>query len=118
MSEQLRVLVCGGRTYSDLFQLFAVLDTLDVERGIGTIIHGGARGADSLAGKWADVRGKACRVVFADWEIHGRAAGPKRNQQMIDEHHPDVTVAFPGGIGTADMVRRSKAANIAVYEIT
>lgn len=52
----------------------------------------------------------------ADWRKYGKSAGPLRNQQMIDEGKPDLVVAFPGGTGTADMVRRAKAAGIRVIE--
>ena len=47
----------------------------------------------------------------ADWTKHGKAAGPIRNQKMLDEC-PDLVVAFPGGKGTADMVRRAMKAGI------
>jgi len=56
-------------------------------------------------------------MVRAKWSKHGRAAGPIRNQEMIDECKPDLVVAFPGGRGTADMVRRAKAAGIRVIEV-
>ena len=48
----------------------------------------------------------------ADWKVRGRAAGHIRNQQMLDEGRPHLVVAFPGGRGTADMVRRARAAGI------
>jgi hypothetical protein len=75
------------------------------------IIHGGASGADRLAGEWAASRGIPVEVHPADWQKYGRAAGPIRNQQMIDRK-PDMVVAFPGGRGTADMVRRVRMAGI------
>jgi hypothetical protein len=34
------------------------------------------------------------------------------------EYGPDLVVAFPGGRGTADMVRRAKAAGCEVLEVT
>ena len=50
----------------------------------------------------------------ADWKKYGKSAGPLRNQRMIDEGKPDLVVAFPGGVGTADMISRAKAYNISV----
>ena len=50
----------------------------------------------------------------ADWSEYGKAAGAIRNQQMLDEGTPDLVVAFPGGNGTLDMVRRSQRAGIKV----
>jgi hypothetical protein len=57
-------------------------------------------------------------VVYpADWAKHGRAASPIRNQQMLDEGRPNLVVAFPGGRGTADMVRRARSAGVEVIEV-
>src|SRR5690606_30354012 len=52
----------------------------------------------------------------ADWRRHGRAAGPIRNQEMADAG-ADLCIAFPGGRGTADMVRRARAAGIPVRSV-
>lgn len=80
------------------------------------IIHGDARGADTLADAWAQ-RHKVAVVSFpANWEKDGRSAGNKRNQQMLDVGRPDLVVAFPGGAGTADMVKRALAAGVEVYQ--
>jgi hypothetical protein len=49
---------------------------------------------------------------MADWDRYGLAAGPKRNQRMLDEYSPEFGVAFPGGRGTADMIRRLRAASV------
>lgn len=109
-----RVLVCGGRDFADRRDLFATLDDLTEVDSFAVIIHGGARGADSLAGEWADLRGVQADCYPADWKKHGRAAGPLRNQLMLDEGKPDVVVAFAGGRGTADMIARAKKAGIPV----
>lgn len=109
-----RVLVCGGRDYSDQQTAFAALDS-HVRHG-DTIIQGGAPGADRLAREWCHQRRCRYENYPADWKTHGRAAGPIRNQQMIDEGKPTKVIAFPGGRGTADMVRRARNAGIRVFE--
>jgi hypothetical protein len=81
------------------------------------IIHGGARGADALADQWAVCNWLMPEVYPADWDKHGRAAGPLRNQRMLDEGKPDLVVAFSGGSGTTDMVRRARKTNVRVIEI-
>src|SRR5216684_4086692 len=69
---------------------------------------GGATGADQFAMEWAATKPEIKRYVcHADWETHGRAAGPIRNEKMLT-WKPDLVVAFPGGVGTADMVRRAE----------
>lgn len=113
----LRVLVCGGWGYANQAMLFGVLDMQAEETGISTIIQGGADGADRLARLWCHTRFCRGENFAADWHSHGKAAGPIRNQRMIDEGKPDLVVAFPGGRGTADMVRRSKAAGVRVIEV-
>ena len=47
----------------------------------------------------------------------GKRAGPLRNQRMLDEGKPDLVVAFPGGGGTKDMVRRAVKAGVSVHEV-
>jgi hypothetical protein len=61
------------------------------------------------------VRGVDIRTFSADWDKLGAAAGPVRNQKMLVEGRPDLVVAFPGGKGTADMVRRSERAGISAF---
>ncbi len=85
------------------------------ERGISFLIQGGARGADYFAWEWANERGVMCGSYPADWDAHGKRAGPIRNQQMIDEGKPDGVVAFPGGRGTKDMVDRAEKAGLKVW---
>ena len=113
----MRVLVCGGRDYTDKDALYAYLDLLHSVQPIEVVIHGAARGADSLGAQWAKDRGIKVDPYPADWKRHPKAAGPIRNQQMLDEGKPDLVVAFAGGRGTADMVRRSIAAGVKVREV-
>lgn len=115
----MRVLVCGGRDYDDSRRLFQVLDKLHSEAGIDAIIEGGARGADRLARHWAE-HPYGCAVVEtyeADWENQGSFAGPARNARMLAEGRPDLVIAFPGGRGTADMMRKARKAGVEVIEI-
>ena len=99
------VLVCGGRDFKDRNRLYAVLDGLKP----GVIVHGGAKGADSLAGEWARDRGVEERVYPANWEKYGKTAGPIRNREMLCSEPIDTVVAFPGGSGTAHMVSLASA---------
>lgn len=111
------VLVCGGRDYSHRSRVDDVLDFPSLGVHPTLIIVGSEAGADGLACDWASRNDIPCTVYWADWEAHGKAAGPLRNQRMLDEGKPDFVVAFPGGRGTADMVRRAKAAGVPVLEV-
>lgn len=113
----LRVLVCGGRDYSDAVTLGSWLGGIQKDRGISCIIEGGARGADFLARKYAEWAKIPVETFPAGWAVHGIAAGPIRNSVMLSVGKPDLVVAFPGGNGTADMVRKARAAGVEVLEI-
>lgn len=109
-----RFLICGGRDFSDRNRLFTTLDNFHAGVGIGLIIHGAARGADTLAGEWASARDVPVQVFPAAWSTYGRAAGSIRNAKMLREGQPHFCVAFPGGTGTADMIRRAERAGVRV----
>lgn len=115
--DAMRAIVCGGRGYNDPDQVLRTLRRFQVHEGLTEIAEGGASGADAQANQAASDLGIACQTFKADWQAHGRAAGPIRNQQMIDEFKPDAVIAFPGGRGTSDMVRRSKDHGLRVIQI-
>jgi hypothetical protein len=113
-----RILVCGGRDFTDAERICRELDYVrEHVGGISMLIHGNARGADKLAGCWAESHGIAVMVFPANWARHGKAAGPIRNSLMLAEGYPDLVVAFPGGAGTANMVQQANEAGVPVMEI-
>ena len=113
----MKVLVCGGRDYTDHKRGFQVLDDFAESNNIDLIIHGGARGADAIAAFWALLRGIKAQSFPAQWSVFGKSAGMLRNKRMIEEGKPDIVIAFPGGAGTENMKDQAKSANIKVMEI-
>jgi hypothetical protein len=114
----MRVLVCGGRDFVDSALLYGVLDELNRKKTIICVIEGDARGADRLAGQWARRNHIDLKVIVPEYDQFGaRLAPPLRNQRMLDEGKPDLVVAFPGGDGTKDMVRRAVKAGVAIHEV-
>lgn len=113
----MKILVCGGRDYADWYRLKTVLDDIYKKFSDITIISGCAKGADTLAIEWVVLNHVELELYYANWKEYRRKAGPIRNQKMLDEGKPDLVIAFPGGNGTADMVRRSKKANIPLMEM-
>lgn len=116
----IRILVTGHRDLANQKlvdqTLDGVLDSLllakDGDNDI-TLIHGGAKGADTLAANWAAGLSIHCERYNAQWNAYGKAAGPLRNQQMVDSG-ADVVVAFlkAGSRGTADCLKRAIKAGI------
>ncbi len=108
------VLVCGSRDYTDYQKIYDCLKSIKVS----LVIAGGCRGADALAARAARALGYPFLEFPADWQKFGKAAGPIRNQTMLDEGRPDLVVAFhenpEGSKGTKDMIRRAKSQRIPV----
>lgn len=107
-----KLLVSGSRDFKDYALverwLRALLQPGDI------LVHGAARGADTLADDIAKRMGIERRFYPADWAQHGRAAGPIRNRHMLVKERPDVVLAFPlpEGKGTQDMIRISVHAKV------
>src|SRR3972149_6405940 len=103
----MRVLICGDRNWTDVRTIRSWIAGLQ-EWGYTTLIEGEARGADSIARDEAILAGIKVLPFPANWAKYGRAAGPIRNQQMLDEGQPDLVVAFHNDIdnskGTKNMV--------------
>lgn len=82
------------------------------------VIHGKARGADTLAGMAARAWGMSVREYPAEWDKYGKGAGIIRNQQMLDSEDIDLVLAFHDDLehskGTGDMVRRAKEAGLKI----
>lgn len=113
-----KILVCGGRDYTNAPRVDEVLAALHSEEALSCIVHGGARGADRLAELWARVHNIPTKEYRAEWEVFGRRAGHVRNCDMLNTN-PDIAlvVAFPGGVGTADMKKQALVRGVKVYEV-
>jgi hypothetical protein len=116
----MKLLVCGGRKFWDVDLICDVLEAVHKKRKITLLIHGDASGADRIAGEWARSSGIHACAVQALWPFYKdqrpNPAGPIRNEAML-MLQPDGVVAFPGGAGTAHMVRIAKEAGLKVMEI-
>ena len=116
----MRVIVCGGRDYDNPSLVSHIIDYVwDSMNNYGdlTIATGECQGgADLFARQFAEKMSHWVKYVGypAEWEAHGKAAGPIRNAHMLSDFKPDLVVAFPGGKGTADMVRKAQEAGVTV----
>lgn len=116
----MRILITGSRNWSDkrlIEEAFAEhINPVDAISREVTVIHGAARGADELCGRYAKYIGLKVEEYPANWSEHGKAAGVIRNQQMVDSG-ADLCLAFPmtDSIGTHDCIGRAERAGIPVY---
>lgn len=119
----MRFLICGGRDFGNdndewwfIHETLNRLITYDKYDYI-VMMHGAARGVDSIAGEWAEFVGIPCVEFPAEWDKYGKSAGYRRNRQMLEEGKPDWVIAFPGGRGTEMMVDLAKKAKVKVHVI-
>ena len=122
----MKLLVTGSRYLND-YKYFS--KEMDKFCGIypipTTVIHGAARGADTLASRWVremnSMRNHDPIITEieepAKWKLHGKAAGPIRNQLMLVEHKPDMVLAFPGGKGTANMIKIARWNGVPIVDL-
>lgn len=131
--KEFRVLICGDRNWGDRkiypfgwkSQLIAIrewIESLMHSHKNLVIIHGAAKGADSVAGQVATDLGVECLAFPAQWKVYGRAAGPVRNVQMLTEGEPDLVLAFHNNLseskGTRHMVSIANTAGVPVNVIS
>lgn len=112
--RDIRLGVTGGRDYGNAVHVAEALNELHKQFGIAVLVEGGAHGLDTLARFWAKGRRIAVETHPADWDKHGKAAGPIRNEEMANAI--DALAVFPGGRGTADMRRRAERKGLPIYE--
>jgi hypothetical protein len=115
----MRVLICGDRNWKD-YKLIKV--TLSAIPDVSLVIEGECRGADVFGKAAALSLGIPVEKYPADWNAHGKAAGPIRNRLMLDAGKPDLVLAFHDDIehskGTKDMKNVAESAGIEVRVIT
>jgi hypothetical protein len=113
----MRILVTGSRNWNDLDAIREAIlaATIGYRYENVTIVHGAANGADTIASQIADKLHMNQEAYPADWKEYGRAAGPLRNQEMVDLG-ADLCLAFlqEGSKGTADCIKRARRARIPV----
>lgn len=122
----MRVLFCGDRAWEDSKPIVTIMRGLKVQATLRdddlVIIEGEARGADALARNVANALRVRVEPYPAQWETHGKAAGPIRNQQMLDVGCPQLVYAFHDFIlnsrGTKDMCLRAAKAGLPVYVVS
>ena len=106
------VIIAGSRNFCDYKMLEdrcqSVLANWCAENGCDVqIITGGARGADELGKRYAQEHQWEYQEFPANWDLHGKAAGPIRNREMAKTAH--VLIAFWDGRsrGTRNMINEA-----------
>lgn len=113
----MKLALVGSRNYTNYEEFCDVVDDVleGWEQTPECIISGGAKGADELAEKYAVERNYPLKVYHANWFIHGNAAGPKRNTQIVKECTHMIAFPTSDSKGTGDSIRKAQSAEKTVY---
>ena len=113
--NETRVLVCGSRGWTNRALINYKLSWFLEPDSHVVVVHGAARGADTIAAEEAEKLGFEVEEHPAEWHEHGRGAGVLRNEEMA-RSGADACLAFWDGKskGTEDMIRRCRAHKIPV----
>ena len=109
----MKVIIAGTRTFLDYELLKNTISESGFE--LTQIISGGARGADALGERYAKENNVPCRVMTANWDVLGKAAGYVRNEDMAKV--ADALIAFWDGQskGTRNMIDIAKRHNLKIF---
>lgn len=110
----MKVIIAGGRDFVPAQVHFNWLSSVLKSIKATEIVSGGCSGADKFGERAANHYKLALKVFPADWNTHGKAAGPMRNEEMAK--YADACILLPGGRGTADMRTRAINHGLTVIE--
>lgn len=118
--EYFRVIIAGGRDFYNYELLKAKCDSILSSKAATRriiVVSGAAKGADKLGEEYAHEHGYTVEQYPADWNTHGKAAGPIRNAQMANS--ADALIAFWDGQsrGTQSMINIARAKGLPVRVI-
>ena len=121
MSNDLRIIVAGSRTFNDYDLLESTLSDYLKENNNVTIISGAAKGADQLGERFARKYRYNLKYFPAQWDMYGKSAGPIRNRKMAEyaaEGHGILFAFWDGNSrGTKSMIELAKKYGLEVYVV-
>lgn len=118
----MRLIIAGSRTltldYDFIHEALLACSNYQAPRIIPTeIVSGGARGIDKTGEDYARNWHVPLKIFHADWDRHGKAAGPARNKEMAE--YADILLLIWDGEsrGSANMKETMIKLGKPVYEI-
>lgn len=114
----MKVIIAGSRTITDYTLVHNAIAASGWSDEITEVISGGAPGVDTLGEQWAKKHNIPITILAASWQLHGKAAGPIRNQEMADYAEALIAIWDGKSSGTKDMINRSGKMGLRVYVLT
>jgi len=112
----MKLAIVGSRNFTSYKYFCQVI--AQVKGEIALIISGGARGADTLAERYAKERAIPYLVFPANWDEYGKQAGILRNQDIVDNAEAMIAFLSPESKGTRDSIKRARIKGIPVHIVS
>jgi hypothetical protein len=113
----MKIALVGSRDYPNESAVLSKLEQARAKYGEELVVVSGAcaTGADAIAERCAKRLGIPLLLFPADWRTHGKAAGPIRNQKIVDA--ADALIAFwdYGSPGTLNTISLARAKDIPIW---
>lgn len=109
----MRTIIAGTRSLNDLAFVVAAIQASGFV--ITEVVSGGARGIDLKGEEWATLHKVPLKRFPANWNEHGKAAGPIRNREMCA--YAEALIAIWDGIsrGTEDCIAEARRRGLKVF---
>lgn len=102
----MKVVVCGSRSIESYGLVRSAIEGAPFD--VDHIIHGGARGVDNSAKRYAAINGIEATEINPDYGLHGDSAPLKRNTEMVKKGHGLIAVWDGESSGTKHTIEEAK----------
>ena len=111
----MKLAIVGSRNFTDYTYFCQVV--AQVKGKITLIISGGARGADTLAERYAKEKAIPYLIFPANWDEYGKQAGMLRNQDIVNSAEAMIAFLSSESKGTRDSISRAHIKSIPVHVV-
>jgi len=118
ITKSMKVIIAGSRSFTDIERVFSELDSYHFWYfDITECVCGMANGVDIIGKEWCLTKNIPVKEFPADWDKHGKAAGPIRNKQMAEYSDCAIVIWDGKSKGSKNMIEQMKKAQKPVYEV-
>lgn len=105
----MKLAIVGCRHYQNYYSFEDIVNAYIARNGKPSlIISGGASGVDTLAERYAAQHSIPIVIFEAQWNVHGKKAGPMRNRQIVDACTHMLALPSQSSVGTYDSINKAK----------
>jgi hypothetical protein len=112
------LIIAGGRDITQYGFVEATINFLGIADKITEVCCGMANGVDTSGLRWANEHKIPVKVFEADWNKHGKAAGPIRNEQMAQYADALLLIWDGESKGSKSMLGLAEKYNLVIHEVT